>query len=305
LLSNAAVVGGAVFLLGVTPSTVSWPLAGREAVVLVIGFIAVLAANYVLLRPMFSSLNALSAQLTEARLLRPGQTLVVTGGGDVTLAESVNRLLQRLEYERRENARAVLAALETERKRIARELHDEVGQTMLAVLMVLESLRDDVPPHRRELLGRAVAAVRDGAEEFRRISEDLRPVLLDRFGLAGALTGLTEAFSVQTGIEVACRITPDRPALDAGMERAVFRVAQESLTNAGRHSGASRVELELTGEPHQVVLQVTDNGRGISEATLRGRGLTAMQERARVLGGEATVERLVTGGTRIRLVLPV
>jgi two-component system sensor histidine kinase UhpB len=150
------------------------------------------------------------------------------------------------------------------------------------------------------------AAVRQALEEVRRIGRELRPELLDQLGLVSALTELSRKFANQSGLRIERRFADDLPPLSDEAELAVYRVAQESLTNVARHAAATRVELALESGAGSVVLRVVDDGRGMDEATvLNGQGgLRGMRERAVLVGGALAVKRGREGGLEVRLEVP-
>src|SRR6266511_905749 len=173
-VTNAALLVVAAIVLGVSPITVSWPIALTEAVVLTFGLVAMLVANALLLRPAFQPLERLARRMGDVDLLRPGQRFAVAARGEIlALVAAFNQMLERLEAERRESGRRAVAAQEAERKRVASELHDEVGQAMTGVLMLLARLQDAVVPERRRELADAQEAIRGGLEEVRRIAQEL------------------------------------------------------------------------------------------------------------------------------------
>jgi two-component system, NarL family, sensor histidine kinase UhpB len=304
-VTNGALLVVAAVVLGVSPITVSWPIALTEAVVLTLGLIAMLVANIVLLRPAFQPLERLARRMGEVDLLRPGQRFAVAGRGEIlALVEAFNQMLERLEAERRDSGRRAVAAQEAERKRVASELHDEVGQAMTAVLMLLARLQDAVVPERRRELAEAQGAIRASLEEVRRISQELRPGLLEHLGLVSALTALARTFAARTGIEVQCRFAPRLPELDRDVELALYRIVQESLTNVARHADATRVELSLRPRPRGVVVGVADDGQGVHGPLREGGGIRGMRERAMVAGGELTITAERTGGVEVRVDMP-
>jgi two-component system sensor histidine kinase UhpB len=239
-------------------------------------------------------------------LLQPGQRLVEEGGPEV--AETVaafNQMLDRLEAERRESSRRALAAQEAERLRVARHLHDEVGQVLTGVLLQLDALATADSASRGRRVEETKAAVRGALEEVRRIAQELRPELLEHFGLVSALTQLSRTFADQSGIVVERHFASDLPKVSAESELAIYRVTQESLTNIARHSQASRVELTLESGAASVVLSVVDNGQGMSEAPANGSGgLRGMRERAVLVGGALAVKPGRDGGVEVRLEVP-
>ena len=238
-------------------------------------------------------------------LLRPGRRLPPAHGGDVAkLVESFNAMLERLEAERRESARAALAAQEAERKRLARGLHDEVGQSLTGALLLLERIASEVPPQRRSTFADAQQAVRATLDEVRRIAQELRPEMLEHLGLVSALKSLAASFAERTGLQIDRHFAPDLPALDPDAEVAVFRIAQEGLTNIARHAEASRAVLSLERGRDSVVLRVIDDGRGMNGASATGGGLRGMRERAVIIGAALAIKQARTGGVEIRLEVP-
>jgi two-component system sensor histidine kinase UhpB len=206
-------------------------------------------------------------------------------------------MLERLEIERRESGRRVLEAQEAERARIAGGLHDEVGQVLTGVLLQLEAEASSEETR---------AAVRQALVEVRRIARELRPEMLEHLGLVSALTELSRKFADQSGLRIERRFAETLPPLSDDAELAVYRIAQESLTNVARHAHASRIDVTLEPGPGSVVLRVVDDGRGIDEtATLNGNGgLRGMRERAVLVGGALAVKRGHDGGVEVRLEVP-
>jgi two-component system sensor histidine kinase UhpB len=202
-------------------------------------------------------------------------------------------MLDRLETERRESGQRALRAQEAERRRIASGLHDEVGQVLTGVLLRLD---DDETKQ----------AVRQALEEVRRIARELRPEMLEQLGLVSALTELSRKFAESSGVEVERHFAGDLPALSDDAELAVYRVAQESLTNIARHADASRVEIALQPGADSVVLRVVDDGRGlpVPDALNGHGGLRGMRERALLVGGALAIKRGSTGGVEVRLEVP-
>ncbi|MEU9592667.1 HAMP domain-containing sensor histidine kinase [Streptomyces sp. NPDC048219] len=302
---NAVVLGFATALLLWAPVTVSVPVLLTEAAVLVGGMAVMLVANGALLRWGLSPLDRLTKLMTTVDLLRPGQRLPVSGGGEVPeLIRTFNAMLDRLEHERATSSARVLLAQEAERRRIAQELHDEVGQSMTAILLVLGRAADDADQPLRDELHQAQEITRESLDEVRRLVRRLRPGVLDDLGLISALTSLTHDFATHTGLRVVRRFEADLPALDHETELVLYRVAQESLTNAARHADAERLEVGLGRADGAVVLTITDDGRGI-EAACEGAGIRGMRERALLIGAALDITSAPGAGTRIRLAAPV
>lgn len=302
LLNAVVLVAAAALLLG--PVTVSTPVLLTEAAILTAGLAAMLVANAVLLRVNLAPLHRLSRAMTTADLLRPGVRPAAGGHGEIAeLITVFNAMLDRLEQERATSSARALSAQEAERHRVAQELHDEVGQTLTAVLLELGRVAGQAPPGLREELHQVQETTRAGLDEVRRIARRLRPGVLDELGLPSALKALTAEFS-GPGLTVRHRLGTDLPPLGHDRELVLYRVAQEGLTNIARHAHARHAELALTRTPAGVELRVGDDGRGIGHAP-EGSGLRGMRERALLIGADLTVRPRPEGGTEIRLTVPV
>lgn len=302
---NAVVLGMATALLLWAPVTVSAPVLLTEAVVLVGGMAVMLVANAALLRLGLAPLDRLTKLMTTVDLLRPGQRLPASGGGEVAdLIRTFNAMLERLEHERATSSARALLAQETERRRIAQELHDEVGQSMTAILLTLKRVADDAPAALRTELHEAQEITRESLDEVRRLVRRLRPGVLDDLGLVSALTSLTEDFATHTGLQVSRRFDTDLPTLAPETELVLYRVAQESLTNVARHADAEQVVVALRHAEPGVLLTVTDDGSGI-RAPREGAGIRGMRERALLIGGRLDITPAPRTGTRVQLTAPV
>jgi len=295
---NATLLVLATLLIVLARGRIHASFAFLEGVDIAVGLAVMLAANFLLLRHTLRPIERLVGRMRTVDLLRPGQRLVEGGGIEVTeLVRVFNEMLDRLETERRESGGRAQQAREAERSRIARGLHDEVGQVLTGVLLQLEGE------------GRAEetkAAVRQALEEVRRIGQELRPEMLEHLGLVSALTELSRRFADQSGLRIERRFAADLPPLSDDVELTLYRVAQESLTNVARHARASRVEVVLEAGADSVVLRVVDDGRGIDEwAAVNGRrGLRGMREQALLVGGALAVKRAREGGVEVRLEVP-
>ncbi|MFJ3667315.1 HAMP domain-containing sensor histidine kinase [Streptomyces sp. NPDC090106] len=302
---NAMVLGTATALLLWAPVTVSVPVGLTEAVILVAGLAVMLVANAALLRIGLGPLGRLMRLMTTVDLLRPGQRLPEHGrGGIAELIRTFNAMLERLEQERATSSARVLLAQEGERRRIAQELHDEVGQSMTAILLGLERAADEADEPLRAELRQAQEITRESLDEVRRLVRRLRPGVLEDLGLISALTSLTTGFGTHAGLRVLRRFDSDLPALDQQTELVLYRVAQEALTNAARHAEAARVEVSLHHTDDTVVLAVTDDGRGTGAAG-EGAGIRGMRERALLIGATLDITSQPEAGTQTRLTVPV
>jgi two-component system sensor histidine kinase UhpB len=304
---NAALLLAGTLILAFAPGRIHASLAIVESLDVAIGLVVMLAANLLLLRPTLSPVDRLVERMRTVDLLRPGQRLAEQGGPEVVdVVRAFNQMLDRLETERRESSRRVLAAQEAERRRIASGLHDEVGQVLTGILLQLDAVAAAGDDNRRAKAEEAKQSIRQALEEVRRIAQELRPELLEHLGLVSALTELSRTFAQATGVEVGRHFASQLPRLSDEAELAIYRVAQESLTNVARHAEASHVELTLEPGANSVVLRVADDGRGLdASASQDGRGgLRGMRERAVLVGGALAVKKGRAGGVEIRLEVP-
>ncbi len=310
VLANAALLIAACLLtvLVLAPRKFS-TVAVDEAIVLVVALAFVTLINVFVVHRFVAPLQKLTALARRVDLTSPGQRIPdarpVSEAGE--LAATFNEMLARLEREQREVARRVLAAHESERLRIAQELHDEVGQTLTAVLLQLSRAQERLPSDRSAELSEAQDAARASLEDVRRIATDLRPETLNDLGLASALAALSDGFGRRAGVRVERRIETPIPPLGSEAELAVYRIAQEALTNVARHAGSDTAELTTSSDADQLTLTVRDHGRGLPiERAVDGTGMRGMRERARLIGAKLTIERPIRGvGTELRLELPL
>ena len=302
--ANAGLLGLIALLLLVSPVTISAPIELAQALLIVVGLAVTLAANAFLLRRAIAPLARLARRMDMVDLLRPGQRLQIVRDDEVgRVVLAFNEMLDRLEGERQESGRRVLAAQEAERIGIARDLHDEVGQLLTGVLLQLDSIAVAAPDHREDL-NEAKSAVRLALDEVRRISSELRPEMLEHLGLVSALTELTSTFDRVSGVRVERRFEQALPRLAPDSELAVYRIAQESLTNVARHAHATRVVISLEGGTDSVVLRVTDDGRGFDGVPEEHGGLRSMRERALLIDGALAIKPAPDGGVEVRLEVP-
>ncbi|HEU0025043.1 MAG TPA: sensor histidine kinase [Thermoleophilaceae bacterium] len=218
------------------------------------------------------------------------------------LAESFRRLLERVEQERRRSGQLVMRAQEEERRRLARDLHDEVNQALTAILLRLEALAQDAPPAHAQEVGELKRLVNQAMDELLNLARQLRPSALDDHGLVAAIDAQLKRFAARTGVEVRLQGDVDAESLGEDVQTAIYRVAQEALTNAERHAGATAVEVELEVADGLVELRVRDDGEGFDPGRAStGLGLRGMAERARLVGGELDVRSAPGGGTSVTL----
>jgi two-component system sensor histidine kinase UhpB len=306
---NTGLLIVAALVLAFSPATVSRHMTAEEWVVLGLGTALAVGVNLLLLRRVFEPLQGLQAIMRRVDPQAPGRRVGIDASHveEVAgVARALNDMLDRLESERAASGRRALAAQEAERRRVARELHDEVGQLLTGVVLQLEGISRMAPPSLRGDLVRVQETAREGVEVVREIARGLRPPALDEFGLRAALVALAEGFMERTGVPVRHDVKAGLPHLDAEAELAIYRIAQEALTNVARHAAASMVELSLGRVNGAVHLRVVDDGAGISTDGLRngGGGVAGMRERALLIGGTLRIGRLQQGGTEVVLEVP-
>ena len=306
--ANAVLLCAACAVLLFSPVTVSDPVSSQEALAILVGLAAMLFADLWLIRRAFAPLERLRRQMEQVDLLTAssGELGFDVADGEVRrLAQAYERMLGRLGEERRESARRALAVQEAERRRVSRELHDEVGQALTGLLLQVEHAAA-APAHERDRrLEDVRASARAALEDVRGIAQRLRPQVLDDLGLHAALVTLCSTFTRDTGIPVRRQIAAGGLSLDPEAELAIYRIAQESLTNVARHAGATQVELSLEQTGDTVRLLVQDDGRGLGDGARHpGGGLRGMRERAVLADGNLRLSSPPDGGTMILLDLP-
>lgn len=269
LVRRVVLINGLIFTLGtlilaLSPATVSARIKLTEIPVLVIGLAVMLTANALLLR---------------------------------------SSLAPMLKSERSTANASALAAQENERQRIARELHDEIGQTLTVALLFLKRAVDRAPAEIRGELADTQEAVRAGLDEVRSIARRLRPDALEDLGLHSALNALCSEFSQATGIVIVKNIAPQANRLQPDVELVCYRIAQESLTNIARHAEASKVWLDLHSTTDQLLLRIADDGRGGVDT--EGAGINGMRERALLVSAALTIASPVGEGTEVLVTIPI
>jgi signal transduction histidine kinase len=222
--------------------------------------------------------------------------------------------LQRLSNSRRELLHALFGAHELERMRIARDLHDEIGQQLTALLVGLGTIEaaHDLPT--AQMLAHELRQVGATAhEEVRRLASGLRPGVLEELGLIAAVERLCEDFEETHTIPVRLETSATlNGALELSVQTSLYRILQESLTNVARHAQACSVEVRLTRVGDVITLSIADNGRGLQEdpegASLLAKnclGLNSIRERAEMLSGDCIIRSVVSGGTLIQVTIPL
>jgi two-component system sensor histidine kinase UhpB len=297
---NAAVLVIAGTVLAIFPVTTFRPT--RE---LVVGglLIVMLVLNSVLIRGALAPLEELSKLMEHIDPRRPGTRVEISGRSVefARMTSTFNAMLSRLERERAESDLRKLAAQEEERRRLALELHDEVGQSLTALMLDSARAADQAPPATAFRLREIRESSRRLSDRVRDIVRGLRPEALDDLGLRSALLALSTDFAQRSGLAVTRRVSNELPPLAPDVELAIYRIAQESLTNVARHAEASRVEISLRPGA-ELELIVRDDGRGIRGQS-PGNGIEGMYERARLVGGRLEVNG--DDGCTVTLTVPV
>jgi len=295
-IPNASVLVAACIVLWAEP-------ANGRIVALVGGLTVMLIANVILLRRTFTPLTRLTSLMHAVDPLRPGSRIPPLGPeSEVTvLARAFNAMLERVETERRESARRALLDQENERRHLAAELHDEIGQALTALILQLDrhGARDGLA------IARTTAA--QTIEDVRRLVRRLRPEVLDQLGLTPALTNLCVRLSARTGLHIRRDFPASLPSLVPEAELVIYRVVQESLTNVVRHAHAHEATVRLHGDDEVVELVVSDDGVGLPSQLHAGdgQGIRGMRERAVAIGAELTMTSPSGGGAEVRLRVPL
>lgn len=320
LVANAVivVVGS---LSAVAISTYFWrgraPELSVEVAFVLLGLAISMGVNWGILRLAFRPMFSL--QVTLDRVRRgdfSARVPVVQGDPEIAkVIEIANLMLDRLAEHRQAVAGQILRAMEEERKRIARELHDETSQSLTTILVSLDVVEKQLPDPTDELAGR-VRFTKDIAQrtldETRRLMFDLRPSVLDDLGLVPALRWFINQRVVPRGLQVEFQASGLDGRLPDELETALFRIVQEAVTNTVKHAKAKNVAIRLEREPGQAIrAEVADDGRGFHPVHVvskgdkeRGLGLFGMQERAALVGGAVQIESAPGRGTTVRVTVP-
>jgi two-component system sensor histidine kinase UhpB len=305
VLVNAGVLAVAAAILALTPATISSPVALSEGVILACGVVVIVVANAILLRTSFRGLEGLVQRMETLDVLQPRERLPVLGGRETrTLIEAFNRMLERLELERRLSTRRTLSALEGERRRIGQELHDEIGQRLTGILLQLGRASAEVSEPLRGRIASVQDETRAALDEVGALAWQLRPGILDDLGLLSSLHALVQTLQEHSEARIRA-VLPDRlEPMAPEVELAIYRIAQEGLNNALRHAGAQTIELELGVEDDELRLVVADDGRGMAGDESEGPGIRGMRERSLLIGGRLRIDSPWGRGVRVRLDVP-
>ncbi len=323
LIANALVVlVGAIFGTWITANVVSHN-EGIRMVALAAGFalIGTVISVHINLRVIRAALKPLEDIVATAERVRNGDYSARTGADPMRdreleqIVESFNSALDQVEIDRSQIkvlVNSVIAAQEDERKRIARELHDDTSQVLFAQLLRVSAMKLSDNPEIREMAESLEMMFAESMEAVRRLGHELRPPSLDDLGLLEATGALVQRMSERSGIEIAYVTSGVRERLDPAVELVLYRVAQEALTNMWKHAKATRASVSIRRTDHQVELAVDDNGRGFdinsenaSDGKGLGLGLFGMQERVELVGGNLEIIGNRNPGTRVRASIPL
>ena len=309
LLLNAVMVAlataGAALVTGFSTDHV-------EMLILIAGVAAAITCllNVAILRRRFTPLEAVITEMEKVDLSQPGANLPVwiDGVAETEEAERLElaflRMMRRLEAERRRSSNAALTAQEEERARVARDLHDQVNQSLTGVLLRLEATRSEAPPELAGEIEETSRLAHQAMDELLTVARQLRPSALDDLGLRAAIAGLTEQLDLP-GLSASFTCEDDPSGLDPDLQLVIYRVSQEAIGNAVRHSGASRIDVNLSRKGDRFELVVADDGSGFTfDQANSGLGLGGMRERAILAGGEIDIESRPDRGTTVRLAVP-
>ncbi len=319
LLANSFIIfvgaSGGTWLASRLNSTTYAPIS--LIVFVTVGWLVSVILNFVVLQIAFRPLMDLGKVMKRVqsgeRTLRASLTGVDPEADQ--LARTFNTMLEAIDETNRVRASQIIKAQEQERKRIARELHDETSQVLTSLLISLAVLEESITTQEaRDRITETRQLAHQTLRAIRNLSIDLRPSALDDLGLLPALRWYVKEYQQKTNIEVEFHTTgfKDRERLSPEMETALYRVVQESLTNVAKHAQAHKVTIMLREEADAVNATITDDGRGFDVEEIqkmgdqdRGLGLVGMQERALLLDGTVTIESGHEHGTFVNVHIPL
>lgn len=321
LLYKVLLANSIVILLGATLGTfLATHLRQRAGMLMLVlfvlgGLLVSVGINYVLLKLALHPLTQLRETMRAVQRGDLARQAVLTGlDPDADqLADTFNTMLAALDDLTRTRASQILLAQEQERRRIARELHDETSQILTSLLLSLAVLEESIPtPTARERVAETRQLAHQTLRAVRNLSIDLRPSALDDLGLLPALRWYIKEYSAKSGLSVELATSGLRERLPPEVETAVYRIVQESLTNCARHARAQRAVITLTQIDDVVALQVQDDGCGFDVQAMlkrpwqdRGLGLAGMSERATLLDGTLEVQSELAQGTTVKALIPL
>lgn len=214
----------------------------------------------------------------------------------------------RLNNDLQRSRERLVTAQEEERRRLRRDLHDGVGPTLASLSQRIDTaseLVDSDPEKSKQLLKELKGQVKETVSEIRRLVYALRPPVLDEFGLVSAIREHVAQYSGPNGMTITIDASEPLPSLPAAVEVAAYRIALEAFTNIVKHANANVCQIKLRVEDHSLLLEISDNGKGLSSEKRAGVGFTSMRERAAELGGECEIENISSGGARVKARLPL
>ncbi|MDX6719789.1 MAG: two-component system, NarL family, sensor histidine kinase UhpB [Solirubrobacteraceae bacterium] len=286
------------------------PAGPRSLLVLAAAILVTILANNFVLRRRFAPLESLTRIMERVDLAVPGtraQPFDDESADVARLRDTFNVMLARLETERVAAASAVLRAQESERARLARDLHDEVNQALAAVSLRLAATAEGAPPEFAEELAETQRLATQAMHELLGLARELRPAALDDHGLVTALRTQVRMFGERWSMPANFAADGTRPLLGEFEQLVAYRVVQEALSNVARHARASRVKVTVMGcNGSQIVVTVTDDGDGFDPERLDGgrSGLAGMRERALLARARIDVRSAPGEGTTVQLTLP-
>jgi two-component system, NarL family, sensor histidine kinase UhpB len=282
---------------------------GRDLGVLGLALLATLLGNWLILRRRFKPLEELITAMEVIDLAgsQPAKRLHQADSSEVHRLEAAfERMIARLEAQRREVGRAAIHAQEQERRRIGQDLHDEVNQALTAVSLRLQASIERAPPELRRELTETKRLASQAMDELLAIARQLRPAVLEDHGLLPALHSQVRDFAEQTGIDATFATRGQMPQLSPEQQLVIYRVTQEGLSNVAQHAEAHKVQVELSFIG-RTVLHISDDGHGFKPrtgaASNGGLGLSGMRERALLIGGRLSLWSGEGEGTRVELTI--
>lgn len=318
IAANAGIVlAGAIGGTLLTRQLDEWPTWALVLVLFVLGSIMVGVATYVILRQTFRPLADLTRAMASIHKGEREWSLEVEDAEPSLrdVAQAAAEMVDRIDVESRAYSAKIFASIENERRRIGRELHDETSQSLAAALLnldIAEKGLDTVAPGAVERIANAKQLIRHGLSQVKLLIHDLRPSMLDDFGLIPALRWYVQSHLKGAGLEIETDLPAANRRLPSDAETALYRIAQESLGNVARHSLATRALVSLEIQPGYVAMLISDNGQGFDPRDVildkegrYGVGLLSIKERAELLRGTARITSAPGRGTQVHVVIPL
>lgn len=323
LVANVTIVViGALFGTWITANVVSRN-EGMRMLALSISFAIIggLISVFINLRVIKVALKPLDDIVVTAEAVRAGDFSARTGidpmrdGELEQIVNSFNGALDQVALDRtriQQLVNHVIAAQEDERKRIARELHDDTSQVLFAQLLRVSAMKSSENPEIQSMAEQLETMFAESMEAIRRVGHELRPPSLDDLGLLEATGALVQRISERTGIEIAYLTSGIQDRVDPAVELVLYRVAQEALTNMWKHAHATEASVSIRRQGDELELIVKDNGRGFdkdidnqSDGRGLGLGLFGMQERVELVNGTLEINGNLNPGTQVRALIPL